>query len=80
MSLVQAAAGEGDVVPAGEGIAFGCGQRRPGTTQTGCGERAEVSSVGADRLDDHQVLVRSLDLVDLHRLEQVVGGVAQNDR
>ena len=35
------------------------------------GERAEVPPVRAHRLDDHEVLVRALDRVDLHGLEQV---------
>src|SRR5689334_5358246 len=42
---------------AGEGVALGGGLRRPRTPEAGCGERAEVSPVGTDRLDDHEVLV-----------------------
>src|ERR1035437_6372282 len=63
---------------AGKGIAFRCGIRRPRTTETGCGIRAEVPPVGADRLDDHEVLVLSLERVDLNSLEQVVRGPAHD--
>lgn len=39
------------------------------------GERAEVAAVGALGLDNHEVLVLALDGVDLHGLEELLGGV-----
>ena len=42
-------------------------------------ERAEVPPLGADSLDDHEVLVLAADVVDLDGLEEVVGGVAHNN-
>jgi hypothetical protein len=65
---------------AGEGIALGCGQRSPRTSEAGRGEGLEVSPVAPDALDEHEVLVRSLDRVDFYRLEQVVCAHAHDGR
>jgi hypothetical protein len=51
---------------------------RPVATQTCRGEGPEVSSVVANRLDNHEVLLLALERVHLHRFEQVVGAIAHH--
>src|SRR5690606_10149920 len=65
---------------AGEGVALGCGLRRPRTVQAGGRERTEVSALRANRLDEHEVSVLALELVDLNPLEEVVGRVGHDRR
>src|SRR6186713_3359417 len=55
---------------AGEGVALGGRLRGPRTVEAAGRERAEVAPVAPHRLDDHEVLVLTLDLVDLDGLEQ----------
>lgn len=66
---------------AGKGVRLGRGLGRPAAAEAGGGERPKVSAVGPDGLDDHEVLGvagAALHGVDLHGLEQVVGGVGQH--
>lgn len=64
---------------AGEGVALGTGVDGPGAVEAVGGKGAEVTAVLALGLDDHQVLVESLEGVDLHGLEEVVLGVLEDD-
>lgn len=65
---------------ASKGVALGRGLGRPRSAETGSRERAEVAAIGADSLDDHEVLLLALDGVHLDSLEEVVGRVAHNNR
>ena len=53
--------------------------RSPATTEVGGGEGAEVATAGTLGLNNHEVLVLTLEGVDLDGLEQVVGGVAHDN-
>jgi hypothetical protein len=63
---------------AGEGVALGTSLDSPGTVKAVGGQRAEVATLGSHGLNDHEVLVLALEGVDLHGLEEVVGGVGQD--
>lgn len=52
--------------------------RCPRSPKTGRSEGAEETSSRALALDNHQILLLSLELVHLNRLEEVVCGVGQN--
>lgn len=54
--------------------------RRPRSAQAGRREGAEVTSVAANRLDEHEILVLALDGVYLNSLEQIVRGIAHHYR
>lgn len=62
---------------ASEGAVLGRGLGGPVTAEVGCGERAEVAALGANGLDDHEVLGGPVG-VDLHGLEEVVLGVGHD--
>ncbi len=64
-----------------EGGALARRLRRPGPRQAAGGVGAEVAAVGADRLDEHEVLGGALPGhgVHLHGLEDVVGSAAEDD-
>jgi hypothetical protein len=64
---------------AGEGRALRSSLRSPRTAEGGGGEGTEVTTVGTLGLDDHEVLVLTLEGVDLDSLEEVVGSVAHDD-
>jgi len=75
MSLVQLAR----VGLAGKGAALSGGLGRPRARERGGREGTEVAAVGADGLDQHEVLVLALEGVDLDGLEEVVGRGAHDD-
>ncbi|KAK8032274.1 hypothetical protein PG990_002008 [Apiospora arundinis] len=62
---------------AGEGVALAPGLDRPGAAQVARGEGAEEAALRPDGLDDHEVAL-ARHAVDLHGLEQVVLGVAED--
>lgn len=66
---------------AGEGVALGSSVGGPVAAEAGGSERAEVTSLRTNSLNDHEVLGggSSLDGVDLDSLEEVVGAVAHDD-
>jgi hypothetical protein len=63
---------------AGEGVALRTSLDSPGAVEAVRGQRAEVATLGSHSLNDHEVLVLALEGVDLHGLEEVVGGVGQD--
>lgn len=63
---------------ASEGLVLARCLWSPFTIQAVGREGAEIASVGANGLHDHQILVLATDRVDLDRFEEVVGGVAQD--
>lgn len=65
---------------AGEGVALRGSVRGPASAERGGGERPEVAALRALGLDDHEVLVESSKGVDLDGLEEVVDGVAHDNR
>jgi len=69
------------VLLAREGVGLGGSVGGPGTAEAGGGERAEEATAAALGLDNHEVLLvgSSLDGVDLHGLEEVLGSVAHDD-
>ena len=64
---------------AGEGVLLAGSLRCPGSAEAGGGVRTEVTSLGADGLDDHEVLLLALKGVDLDSLEEVVLSVRHDD-
>src|SRR4051812_31786991 len=67
-----------DVGLARERVTLARCERRPSAGEIGRGERAKEATVCADRFDQHQILIRALDGVHLHRLEQVVLSVGHD--
>lgn len=49
------------------------GLSSPRTSQAGSCERTEVSAVVTNALNNHEILVLSLNGVDLHGFEQIIG-------
>jgi hypothetical protein len=64
---------------AGKRPALARGLGRPAARQARGRERPEVAPLPADGLDNHEILLLALELVHLHRLKQVVGGVLHDD-
>lgn len=64
---------------AGEGSAFRASLDGPRAIEAARGERAEVSTVVALSLDNHEVLVLTGDLVHLNGLENLLRSVAEDD-
>lgn len=64
---------------AGKGVGLGGSVGGPGAVEAVGSERTEVAAVLAYSLNEHEVLVLSLDRVDLDSLEEVILGVAQDD-
>jgi hypothetical protein len=63
---------------ASEGVGLRASLNSPGAAKRRSGVRAEEAALGTLGLDDHKVLVQSLKGVDLHGLEDVVHGIADN--
>lgn len=62
-----------------EGAALGCSIWGPCAIQAGSSEGSEETTIGALSLDEHQILVLTLDSIDLDGFEQVLGSVAHDD-
>jgi hypothetical protein len=63
---------------ASEGVGLRASLNSPGAAKRRSSVRAEEAALGTLGLDDHKVLVQSLEGVDLHGLEDVVHGIADN--
>jgi hypothetical protein len=64
---------------AGEGAVLVCSLGSPVSAEGGGGVRTEVTALGANGLDQHEILVLALKGVDLYGLEEVVLGVGHDD-
>lgn len=61
-------------------LALTCRLRSPRAAQAVGGEGSEIASVCSDGLDNHEILVRARDGVDLDGLEEIVGRIAHDHR
>lgn len=63
----------------GEWVGFGGSLWSPRAAQAGGSEGTEITTLGSDGLDDHEISVLTLDGVNFDSLEKVVGGVGHDD-